>query len=82
MTSAAGWSPTRSIPDFAPLCPDLMLHHFDCVAAFDHMQERAWIISETPERADEMEALLEAEAEAARQSRHRRLAIELHARGL
>ena len=28
------------------------------IAAFDHMQERAWIISETPERADEMEELL------------------------
>jgi para-aminobenzoate synthetase component 1 len=28
------------------------------VAAFDHMQERAWIISETPERADELEELL------------------------
>ena len=46
------------IPDFAPICPDLILHHFDCVAAFDHMQERAWIIAESPERADEMEELL------------------------
>jgi para-aminobenzoate synthetase component 1 len=46
------------IPDFAPLCPDLVLHHFDCVAAFDHMQERAWIVSETHERADELEELL------------------------
>ena len=50
--------PHAKIPDFTGLCPDLMLHHFDCVAAFDHMQERAWIISETTERADEMEALL------------------------
>ena len=50
--------PDARIPDFAPLCPDLVLHHFDCVAAFDHMQERAWIISETPERADELEDLL------------------------
>ncbi len=46
------------VPDFAPLCPDLILHHFDCVAAFDHMQERAWIVSETRERADELEELL------------------------
>ncbi|MCA3556203.1 aminodeoxychorismate synthase component I [Aestuariivirga sp.] len=50
--------PHARIPDFSPVCPDLMLHHFDCVAAFDHMQERAWIISESPERADEMEELL------------------------
>jgi para-aminobenzoate synthetase component 1 len=50
--------PHAKLPDFAPICPDMMLHHFDCVAAFDHMQERAWIISETPERADEMEDLL------------------------
>jgi len=47
--------PHAKMPDFAPICPDMVLHHFDCVAAFDHMQERAWIISETPERADEME---------------------------
>jgi para-aminobenzoate synthetase component 1 len=50
--------PAARIPDFAPLCPDLMLHHFDCVAAFDHMQERAWIISASTERADELEELL------------------------
>jgi para-aminobenzoate synthetase component 1 len=50
--------PHAKIPDFAPICPDLVLHHYDCVAAFDHMQERAWIISESPERADELEELL------------------------
>ena len=50
--------PDAKIPDFTPLCPDLILHHYDCVAAFDHMLERAWIISETPERADELESLL------------------------
>jgi para-aminobenzoate synthetase component 1 len=50
--------PHAKIPDFTPVCPDMILHHYDCVAAFDHMQERAWIISETPERADEMEELL------------------------
>lgn len=52
--------PHAKIPDFAAICPDLILHHFDCIAAFDHMQERAWIISETPERADELEELLSA----------------------
>lgn len=52
--------PDAKIPDFAEICPVLILHHFDCVAAFDHMQERAWIISKTEERADELEALLNA----------------------
>jgi len=50
--------PHAKIPDFEPVCPDLMLHRFDCVAGFDHMQERAWIVSATPEQADEMEELL------------------------
>lgn len=50
--------PDAKIPDFAPICPDLILHHFDCVAAFDHMQERAWIVAETAERAAELESLL------------------------
>ena len=50
--------PDAKIPDFAPICPDLILHHFDCVAAFDHMQERAWIVAETAERAAELEGLL------------------------
>ena len=39
--------PHARIPHHAPICPDLMLHHFDCVAAFDHMQERAWIIAQS-----------------------------------
>ncbi len=50
--------PNAKIPDFAPLCPDLVLHHFDCVAAFDHMQERAWIIAADPAEADALEDLL------------------------
>ncbi|MCA3573248.1 MAG: aminodeoxychorismate synthase component I [Aestuariivirga sp.] len=50
--------PDARIPDLAPLCPDLILHHFDCIAAVDHMQERAWIIAGDEKRADELEALL------------------------
>lgn len=50
--------PAAKIPDFTALCPDLVLHHFDCVAAFDHLQERAWIISASAERADQLEQLL------------------------
>lgn len=56
--------PGARIPGFAPLCPDLVLNHFDCVAAFDHMQERAWIISETAERADQLEELLSSKPQA------------------
>ncbi len=56
--------PHAKVPDFAAICPELVLHHFDCVAAFDHMQERAWIISETPERADELEDLLNGKPQA------------------
>ncbi|HUR43961.1 MAG TPA: aminodeoxychorismate synthase component I [Aestuariivirga sp.] len=50
--------PHARIADFAPLCPDLMLHLYDTVIAFDHMQERAWIIAERPEKADHLEILL------------------------
>lgn len=50
--------PHAKLPDFAPICPDLMLHRFDCVAGFDHMQERAWIVAASREQADEMEDLL------------------------
>ena len=64
------------------MCPDLILHHFDCVAAFDHMQERAWIISATPDRADELEELLNARPKALGSHAIDRLAIELHAGSL
>ncbi len=50
--------PHARVPAFTAISPDLILHHFDCVAAFDHMQERAWIIADTPDRADELEELL------------------------
>jgi para-aminobenzoate synthetase component I len=50
--------PHARIADFEPLCPDLMLHVYDTVAAFDHMQERAWIIAADPAEADALEALL------------------------
>ena len=56
--------PHARIPDFDPVCPDLILHHYDTVAAFDHMQERAWIISISPEKADQFEALLDSKPKA------------------
>ncbi len=38
------------IPDFDALCPDLILHRYDTVMGFDHLQQRAWIFG-----ADEVE---------------------------
>ena len=46
------------IPDLGYLCPDLMLHRYDTVIAFDHMQERAWIVSTDQPEADRLESLL------------------------
>jgi len=50
--------PHAKIPAFAPICPDLILHRYDTVAAFDHMQERAWIVARDPRGADRLETLL------------------------
>jgi para-aminobenzoate synthetase component I len=51
--------PRSRIPDFPRLCPDLMLHVYDVGIAFDHLQERAWIVSTADEAlADELEGLL------------------------
>ncbi len=50
--------PQARIPDFAPLCPDMMLHLYDTVVAFDHMQERAWIVAQDVGKTDHMETLL------------------------
>jgi para-aminobenzoate synthetase component 1 len=56
--------PNTRIPEFAPISPLLVLHHYDTVIAFDHMQERAWIISATPKSADHLEGLLKRKAPA------------------
>ena len=37
--------PHTRLPEFPALCPELMLHVYDVGIAFDHLQERAWIIS-------------------------------------
>ncbi len=31
------------IPEFEALCPDLILHRYDTVMGFDHLQQRSWI---------------------------------------
>ena len=57
--------PHTRLPKFPALCPDLMLHVYDAGIAFDHLQERAWIISTTGEaRADELERLLKCKPQA------------------
>ena len=50
--------PGARLPAFDPICPDLILHRYDTVAAFDHMQERAWIVARDPASADDLEVLL------------------------
>ena len=56
--------PHAKIADFAPISPLLVLHHYDTVIGFDHMQERAWIISTSPKNADHLETLLKRKAPA------------------
>lgn len=52
--------PKARIAEFPPLGPELMLHRFDCGIAFDHLQERAWILNAgAKSAADELETLLE-----------------------
>ncbi len=50
--------PHARIPAYDPLCPDMMLHRYDAVAAFDHLQERAWIVGANEAQADRLEELL------------------------
>ena len=58
----ASLEPHARIPDFDPFCPSLMLHAYGTVAAFDHMQERAWIVSRDETRADKLEEDLKRKA--------------------
>ncbi len=46
--------PKAKIPDFPPLCPDMVFHLFETVIAIDHLQERAWIIGPDAARLDEL----------------------------
>jgi len=56
--------PHTRLPEFPALCPELMLHVYDVGIAFDHLQERAWIISTAGEPpADELEELLKRKAQ-------------------
>ena len=53
-----GLEPHARIPEFAALCPEMVLHRYDTVIGFDHMQERAWIIATDASEADRLELLL------------------------
>jgi para-aminobenzoate synthetase component 1 len=50
--------PHSKIPEFAPLCPDMIFHLYDTVISFDHLQERAWIVARNERDADALEKLL------------------------
>jgi para-aminobenzoate synthetase component I len=50
------------IPNFEKLCPDLILHRYDTIISFDHLQEKAWIVSRSEADADALEKLLKRKA--------------------
>jgi para-aminobenzoate synthetase component I len=52
--------PKARIEKRTRLVPDIVLHAFHTVISFDHLQERAWIISDTEGEADRLELLLKA----------------------
>jgi para-aminobenzoate synthetase component I len=54
--------PHSKIPDFTKLCPDLVLHRYDTVISFDHMQEKAWIVSCHESEGDALEKILKRKA--------------------
>ncbi len=54
--------PHSKIPEFQHLCPDLILHQYDTVISFDHLQEKAWIVARVEADADALEKLLKRKA--------------------
>jgi para-aminobenzoate synthetase component I len=52
--------PSAKLPAFTALCPEIILHQYDTVISFDHMQEKAWIVSPSEYEADHLEKLLKA----------------------
>jgi para-aminobenzoate synthetase component I len=50
------------LPEFPRLCPDFILHQYDTVISFDHMQEKAWVVARHENEADAMEKLLKRKA--------------------
>ena len=54
--------PHSKVPDFEKLCPDLILHHYDTLISFDHLQEKAWVVARREVDADTLEKLLKRKA--------------------
>jgi para-aminobenzoate synthetase component I len=56
--------PHSKIESFPKLCPDLILHRYDTLISFDHLQEKAWIVARSEAEADALEKLLKRKAAA------------------
>ena len=52
------------VPDFAPKCPDVILHRYDTVLGFDHLQQRAWIFGRDEVEIAQFEKLLKRKPQA------------------
>jgi para-aminobenzoate synthetase component I len=52
--------PKAKIKNRPSAVPEIMLHAYETVIAFDHLQERAWIIARDGAAADDLEARLQA----------------------
>jgi para-aminobenzoate synthetase component I len=52
------------LPDFEALCPDLILHCYDTVMGFDHLQQRAWIFGRDETEIAQFEKLLKRKPQA------------------
>jgi para-aminobenzoate synthetase component I len=50
--------PKAKIAKRKAIAPDVVLHHYETVISFDHLQERAWIVSGLESQLDELEVLL------------------------
>ena len=46
------------LPDFETLCPDLILHRYETVLGFDHLQQRAWIFGQDEAEIAKFEKLM------------------------
>ncbi len=55
-----GWTlvAAKAPPRFKSLCPDMVFNRYDTLVAFDHLQERAWIIGPSVVDIDALDRLL------------------------
>ena len=56
--------PHSKIQEFNALCPDLILHHYDTVLSFDHLQQRAWIFGVDQVEIERFEKLMKRKPQA------------------